>query len=172
MASTSARNGGSIDTTATSARLGSGSVRRTLGVVAALGVVLAGPLMLAGCSSDDDSAPDSASATTAPVDSGSGTDSGSEDGTVSGSPDDIDLESSPEDVAATIEQYYPGVPADEAEAAAAETCDDIRNNLLMDDLVAGVIERFSGDGRPDPTTEQAEEILAIVRMKLDSCVGQ
>lgn len=144
----------------------------------ALGVVLAGPLVLAGCGSDDDTASDSAAVTTAAVDSGSGTDSRSEtsadtdDGAVSGSPDDIDLESSPDDVAATIEQYYPGVPADEAEAAAEATCEDIRNNLLMDDLVAGVIDRFSGDGRPAPTTEQAEEILAIVRMKLDSCVGQ
>ena len=133
---------------------------RPLRALAALALLLA-PITLVACGGDDDS---SSSTTTTEAAADSGTAASTDAPTAA-----LEPAGDSSDLVATIEQYYPGVPADQAEAGANDVCDGIKDGLTMDDLVSRVVEKFGGDGRADPTVEEAEEIIAIVRLKLDGC---
>lgn len=67
-------------------------------------------------------------------------------------------------LAADIGAVYPGITAERyAVNWSRYLCDDIANGLAGEALTQRAIDRFAGGSRPDPTPEQAQQIIAIVQ---------
>ena len=67
-------------------------------------------------------------------------------------------------IEAEVATIYPRVPDGKATDWARSVCADILQDEFADDALTGrIVQRFSGGDRPDPTAEQAAEILRVVR---------
>ncbi len=64
-------------------------------------------------------------------------------------------------IEAAVAAIYPGVPEGKATDWAQSTCSDLGKDEAT--LVDNVRQRFAGGDRPDPTPEQAAQILAVIR---------
>lgn len=71
------------------------------------------------------------------------------------------------DQAAAIESavagIYPGVLEGKASDWAISVCDDIRRGLPAESLLRNATMRYSGGHRPDPTHDQAQQIIDVVQ---------
>lgn len=62
-----------------------------------------------------------------------------------------------------VAQLYPGVPEGKAVDWARSTCADmLTGDFTEDEIVARTQQRFAGGDRPDPTAEQAAQIILFI----------
>ncbi|MCB1255585.1 MAG: hypothetical protein KDB26_00665 [Microthrixaceae bacterium] len=66
-------------------------------------------------------------------------------------------------IEAVVAAIYPGVPDGKAADWAISTCADMREGQPDESLVQGIVIRFAGGNRPDPTERQAAAILVVIR---------
>lgn len=68
-----------------------------------------------------------------------------------------------QEIERSVAAFYPGVKAGKSADWAIAVCADILAGKSDDQLERNVTMRYAGGTRPDPTPEQAQQILAVVR---------
>lgn len=63
---------------------------------------------------------------------------------------------------AELALIYPGAPEGKYADWAVNTCSDMLRGVAGPELEGNVIHRYSGGSRPDPTPDQARQIIAVI----------
>ena len=66
-------------------------------------------------------------------------------------------------IEAGVASVYPGLPEGKAAEFAIGVCQDLRQGWEGAQLRAGTVAHFGGGDRPDPTDEQADQIVEVIR---------
>ena len=62
-----------------------------------------------------------------------------------------------------VASVYPGLPPGKAAELAIAVCQDLRQGWEGAQLRLGTVAHFGGGDRPDPTDEQADQIVDVIR---------